>query len=588
MRLNYKNFSLLNLAFFSFASFYAYANTTNSSSSLVEFLGGKVLFTKLQDLQEAPFYMSALKESRIKDPSINFNFNPNEQINLVEQNNSENSPLSLRIIQLQVKANQAIIDKLEDKYNEQINEERLYFRKDQFSNLAKRGILKTGDLVLSYRHIWKETEEYAHIQMGVSHAGLVYVDDKNIAHNLDMPLSTSYNGADYNSSFDSDMYLEVPAMQVIRWQKMDEKKKQNLLGWIKLLKDGMKSIRKTREDGRTLLAFNDDYLYSKYNDFALREDLPAADKISPNVFQSLTKKLESAETQESKDKITDEINEFKKSITEDPRYAGNPAWFVNALANIILKARSPNKQVYSVVEKNLTMYCSEFAYAMLALSNCKPPSYSTISALGTNINEDFSSKKYNSCLNEQALPMRPMRAFEQNIALPNKQIKKYPGLASGPYLIAKGLSKSLNGSALKNEIDSMFTFFKPNPDFSSGHREAAQMTKFLVAAVKPFYYYPLKIDPPANSSINDIAYMVDKLMPDLQPKFSGPIVSLPPGDNQYNLYTNMIGALVNNFVYSNYSPTAFLVNTMIPENDDQFIKRSFSYVGTILVDVPQN
>src|ERR1043165_3158281 len=66
-------------------------------------------------------------------------------------------------------------------------------RREMAAKLARAGVLKDGDLVLTFRPELAGTMAYPHIQMGITHAGLVYTDG-GAAYNIDSPLDSQYVG----------------------------------------------------------------------------------------------------------------------------------------------------------------------------------------------------------------------------------------------------------------------------------------------------------------------------------------------------------------------------------------------------------
>ena len=59
--------------------------------------------------------------------------------------------------------------------------------------LAKAGVLQDGDIALTFRPELAGTLAYPHIQMGATHASLVYTKDGQ-AYNVDSPLDEEYVG----------------------------------------------------------------------------------------------------------------------------------------------------------------------------------------------------------------------------------------------------------------------------------------------------------------------------------------------------------------------------------------------------------
>jgi hypothetical protein len=63
-------------------------------------------------------------------------------------------------------------------------------RREMATKLAQAGVLQDGDIVLTFRPELADTMAYPHIQMGTTHAGLVYTDG-GAAFNIDSPLDSA-------------------------------------------------------------------------------------------------------------------------------------------------------------------------------------------------------------------------------------------------------------------------------------------------------------------------------------------------------------------------------------------------------------
>ena len=66
-------------------------------------------------------------------------------------------------------------------------------REDMSRQLAKAGVLQDGDIALTFRPEFAGSMAYPHIQMGVTHASLVYTKN-GAAFNVDSPLDSEYSG----------------------------------------------------------------------------------------------------------------------------------------------------------------------------------------------------------------------------------------------------------------------------------------------------------------------------------------------------------------------------------------------------------
>lgn len=310
-------------------------------------------------------------------------------------------------------------------------------RLNAVKDLVAKGILKHGDVVLSFRPSWENTIPYAHIQMGVSHAGLIYVEN-GVAKNLDMPLDSEYNGNSVTSGLDSNHYLETDHLQIVRPRDFNATRGANLTAWVKELRKNYTGIR-----GGGLLKFNPDYSAAKID-----------------------------------------------------RYSAGDS-FVTTMGKILL---GQNKS-----STDLTMFCSEFTWAILSLSHCSP--------------SDISAET-----SADARCVTP--AFEAMMMTANGST---PGLTEGPLAVLDSLD--ISSSEKTDLMDKLFAQGAMN-GLSSGHRALATnpQVQQLIGALQMLY----------PSKLAGNAAMVGG-----------------------------ISQQINQTGGRNYSPTSFLVNAMLDSNDSE-------------------
>lgn len=130
-------------------------------------------------------------------------------------------------------------------------------RREMATKLAAAGVLQDGDIVLTFRPELADTMAYPHIQMGTTHAGLIYTDG-GAAFNIDSPLDSQYVG-----QFDTSHYAGnggddagVDALHIVRPRKMTDARRVQLRTWIKTLKSGLGRINGERQQ----VKFQSDYL----------------------------------------------------------------------------------------------------------------------------------------------------------------------------------------------------------------------------------------------------------------------------------------------------------------------------------------
>lgn len=125
--------------------------------------------------------------------------------------------------------------------------------------LAKSGVVQTGDIILTYRPYWAETIKYAHIQMGVSHAGMAYVSGSTV-YNLDMPLNDEMFDAAGVNKMSSSHYMDQNGMYVhILRPRINSTQQANLREWAKL------SVQNTKKVYKSKITFNTNYDAPIYN-----------------------------------------------------------------------------------------------------------------------------------------------------------------------------------------------------------------------------------------------------------------------------------------------------------------------------------
>lgn len=266
-------------------------------------------------------------------------------------------------------------------------------RADMAKQLAKAGVLQDGDIALSFRPELAGTKAYPHIQMGVTHASLVYTKDGQ-AFNVDSPLDDEYVGQFSTKHFvggtseSGAVDMGTDALQIMRPTGFDAARRTQLQKWAS-------TVAKNRAFGK--VRFQKDYL-------------------TP-IFAS--KRMTT-----------------KQTVTE--------------LGKIILGAGS----------MELPMYCSEFAWHMLALSACTE---SEIRAAGP---------EGASCVAPVFAPMQ--------LAAPDAASV---GLAEGP-LVSVMAAPAADRAGLITQI---FADGANGNRLSSGHRAVADQVAPLMSGLAQYY-----------------------------------------------------------------------------------------------------
>lgn len=267
-------------------------------------------------------------------------------------------------------------------------------RREMASKLAAAGVLKDGDLVLTFRPELADTMAYPHIQMGTTHAGLIYTDG-GAAFNIDSPLDSQYVG-----QFDTSHYAGnggddagTDALHIVRPREMTDARRAQLRTWVKTLKAGLGRINGQRQQ----VKFQSDYLTPSF--------------VSAGMTTRQT---------------------------------------VTTLGKIILEADKTTK---------LPMFCSEFAWHMLALSSCTADEIKSAPAEGA------------ACVDEVFAPMPLVARTADEV-----------GLAEGPLANLLAIPTQIR-TPLVGKI-----FATGNPaKLSSGHRAVSEQVAPLMGPLSQFY-----------------------------------------------------------------------------------------------------
>jgi len=125
------------------------------------------------------------------------------------------------------------------------------------SRLGKSGLVKTGDVLLTFRSEWGGAGAYPSVQLGISHTGIAYVKD-GVLHNLDNPLTEEYHGAGMRGDLTGQHYGTLKFIHIIRPRGLTDAQRANLLEWATRLAGNAKRIYPKQ------ISFNQDYNAPKY------------------------------------------------------------------------------------------------------------------------------------------------------------------------------------------------------------------------------------------------------------------------------------------------------------------------------------
>jgi hypothetical protein len=203
-----------------------------------------------------------------------------------------------------------------------------------------------------------------------------------------------------------------------------------------------------------------------------------------------------------------------------PKYqSGKSVEFVKHLGQIGLGQDPPG---------NVDMFCSEFAWSLLALRDCDP----------TQSGDAFKVSGVPSCVKPI---MEPMKATGDYIT--RRGHSAYVGLAEGPLLVIDAMKLS---DAERDKL--LHTVFVENKaglaKLSVGHRQVAEQYQPDFEKLEKYYL-----------GVNG------KWGPSLQAR--------------------LISSKFRSGVPQNYSPTSFLINTLLPTKSNY---RTMDYIATIMIE----
>jgi hypothetical protein len=204
-----------------------------------------------------------------------------------------------------------------------------------------------------------------------------------------------------------------------------------------------------------------------------------------------------------------------------PKYrSGSPSLFVKQLGSIALKQSTPGP---------VAMFCSEFLWSLLSLRDCDPAASA----------DAFKAAGMPACIKE---PLKPMLAVGDYTG--NGSKSSNAGLGDGPLLVVRSLDlPEEEGKAVLRSI------FEENPErlrkISSGHLNMSKEVQSKFTYLRAYYVGSISKNP------------VNRARSWLR------------------------GWFIRNAVPQNYSPTAFLINTLLPPDNRN---RTMDYVATVLIE----
>jgi hypothetical protein len=111
-------------------------------------------------------------------------------------------------------------------------------------HLGQSGLVKTGDILLSFRQGTSGQGEYQHLQLGLTHTGFALVREGAL-YNIDSPLS-------FSGQLDHSHYTEDQLMLHVLRPRLSDQERRSLQGWAEMLFDHRGALG-------ARVAFNSDY-----------------------------------------------------------------------------------------------------------------------------------------------------------------------------------------------------------------------------------------------------------------------------------------------------------------------------------------
>jgi len=301
---------------------------------------------------------------------------------------------------------------------------RLFFQKDTSRsnrkqltrNLKASGLLRDGDIMLTFHPDWGGAGAYTSLMSGISHSGIAYEDGTGAVANLDMPLDnqTAFESNGRLSHLSNDHYMNYTSFIHIIRPKFSREQIQRVKAWArKIIENRTKFYKKT-------LFFSGDYMSPSY-------------MLHPQNFQKLLSQRAPLETSiQAYDLANMALGRGLKS---------------SGYVNVAKTMSSRSGRV--ITQKALKLFCSDFVRSLHALRNCSVD----------NMSDD--------CVKD---PYKAMKLLGEEY----RGIYE-PGLADVNTFVMKAL-KITDKSVRDKMIDEIFTAKKSFSQIkiSGGHRKASK------------------------------------------------------------------------------------------------------------------
>ncbi len=124
-------------------------------------------------------------------------------------------------------------------------------RQNAAKSLAASGLIQDGDIILTFRPNWFPSIRYGSVQLGVSHAGMAYIEGGYLK-NLDLPMDDVHVGK--NNYLKSEHYQSTSSFHVLRPRGLSNTQRVNVGNWMKLM-----HAQSYQNGYKRLIEFNPNY-----------------------------------------------------------------------------------------------------------------------------------------------------------------------------------------------------------------------------------------------------------------------------------------------------------------------------------------
>ena len=390
---------------------------------------------------------------------------------------------------------------------------------DVARRLARSGFVKDGDVIVSFRPDWGTSGPYTQAQMGQTHAGLAYIEN-GVVKNVEHPL-------DFKFLLPNDI---LGTGDLVELENGD------------LAHPDPSNVHKTQP---------------MVHIFRPRTSVLAQDKVQN--FKDWAKLLR------SRTRVNPAVNPFTSIFTfiapseEHPEAGyGRVGFNMDYLAPKLKRGETHYNWIKDFMKITLgskrtprvNMFCSELVWSFLSMIQCNPNDFDVSDKENINIPDHCVKPAF------EALPM------VGDYFLKNRSSSSQIGLGEGTLMVID--SMNLEKTERNKLIDAVFAEAQATGNLSAGQVQVSGTVEPSFVQIKD--YYTGIFEPEGSPERIKAEYLRNKF--NLQEG-----ETMPDGSK----FTRPRGADLN--FLDNYSPTAFGINSYLPEDNEH---RAFDYVGTVV------